>query len=314
MGVDLFFILSGFLITGILNTNKTLPWKSYIGRFYQRRARRILPPYIMLLILGTIFFGTEWMRHGYMYVVLMNFFQPLGIYQPAAFEPLWSLAVEEQFYLVWPLVVFFVDELTLARISAGLIVLAPILRWQCTPLFKLSWAIYMLTPFRMDCLAMGALLAYVWKHNRDLLERYGRWGLLVTVGAFGALGVMLRQPGFSLYANTAKANVWVYECSLFACTGVMVWALGGKSVGFLQWKPVMYIGQISYTIYLVHEGVLTVLADHMKGPGKIGLTALATTLAYASISWFVLEKPLLKGGHRTPTAGRDGREAFGEAA
>jgi len=79
MGVDLFFILSGFLITGILLRQKTKPIGRYLGGFYGRRVRRILPPYVLLMVMTTLIFGFSWMRHGYLYLILMNFIVALRI-------------------------------------------------------------------------------------------------------------------------------------------------------------------------------------------------------------------------------------------
>ncbi len=268
MGVDLFFILSGFLITGILSRNKVLLWQSYIGRFYKRRARRILPPYVLMLIVTTVFFGAAWMKYTYMYVLLMNFIKPLGLYMAS--------------------------EVTLGWTAAGLVVLAPILRGICTPMFKLEWAIYMLTPFRMDCLAVGALLALAWKYHRDKIERFGQWGLVGTAAGGGGLFVLGKVFHVSLYGNTVTGNVWSYECSLLACTGLMLWALSGRWVGVLKLAPMMYLGQISYTVYLIQGVVLLVLPRYMQGEGKIAIVALVITMAYASVSWFALEKPLLQ--------------------
>jgi len=99
MGVDLFFILSGFLITGVLLRARQYPLGGYLAHFY-RRGRRILAPYVVTLAVASFFFELAWTRHWYLYVMLTNFVLPLRIPHPKAFEPLWSLAVEEQFYLV----------------------------------------------------------------------------------------------------------------------------------------------------------------------------------------------------------------------
>src|SRR3977135_195463 len=81
-GVDLFFVLSGFLITGILIQKKQLPVREYLYGFYERRARRILPPYVLLLVLTSILFGLAWAKHWYLYVFLMNVSVAFGIDRP----------------------------------------------------------------------------------------------------------------------------------------------------------------------------------------------------------------------------------------
>ena len=87
MGVDLFFILSGFLITGILIEHKDQTLRGYFGQFYGRRARRILPPYLLLLCIGLLFYGVWWLRHWYLYAFLMNLIAPLGILQARTVRP-----------------------------------------------------------------------------------------------------------------------------------------------------------------------------------------------------------------------------------
>ena len=106
MGVDVFFVLSGFLITGILLERKA-KGGSYFGYFYSRRARRILPPYWMLIAISSLLFGSAWMKHWYWYVSFATNV-PLALNQLShqSLSVLWSLAVEEQFYLIWPVVVY----------------------------------------------------------------------------------------------------------------------------------------------------------------------------------------------------------------
>ena len=114
-GVDLFFVLSGFLITRILASHREMPIKQYFGTFYMRRARRILPPYIALMIIASLLFGFSWLPTWYTYLGAMNF-PRVG---PPELSMLWSLAVEEQFYLFWPFVVLFVPRRRLALGRSG---------------------------------------------------------------------------------------------------------------------------------------------------------------------------------------------------
>ncbi len=262
-GVDLFFILSGFLITGILIGAKQKTLGGYFGHFYERRALRILPPYLLLLVLTSVFFGLEWARHWYLYLFLMNTLVPFKIYYLESIVVLWSLAVEEQFYLVWPFAVYRLSETGIAWMAGGLIVLAPVLRWVCTPFFRAHWHIYRLTPFRMDLLAMGALLAVMWRRHRAKIERYGMYGPIFTALAIGTLLMLSRRGGFSTAGNTREVNVWVYELSLIASTGVILWALSGRYVGVLTWAPMRYLGRISYSIYLIHVTMLVVVGRYV---------------------------------------------------
>ena len=167
-GVDLFFVLSGFLITGVLLGSKGKSLSGYFSHFYERRARRILPPYAILLLVTSLLLGITWMNRWYLYLFLMNILVAWQLPEPKPFEVLWSLAVEEQFYLVWPFVIFFLSETAIAWTAGALVVLAPLLRWYFTPFFWSHWAVYALMPFRMDLLAAGALLALIWRRQKRL--------------------------------------------------------------------------------------------------------------------------------------------------
>jgi peptidoglycan/LPS O-acetylase OafA/YrhL len=295
MGVDLFFILSGFLITGVLLNARQKTLGQYFASFYERRARRILGPYILTLVLVSLFWGIAWARHWYVYILLTNLLLPLHIPHPVAFDPLWSLAVEEQFYLVWPFAVYFLSEKYLGRLAALLVVLAPVLRAVFH--FHEHWAIYTLTPFRMDLLATGALLCLAYRHRRAAIERWGtRLGLILLLTGLVGLWT-LSLFGISTYGNTRVGNVLIYECALFSCLGVMLWALSGWKVALLRWRPLTYIGQISYTMYLVHLGVLTLIGTRFS-PALTTVAGLAITIAYASTSWYLFEKRLLS--HSSP--------------
>lgn len=297
MGVDLFFVLSGFLITGVLLSAKHHTIGGFFAHFYARRARRILAPYLLMLIVASFFFGVVWMRHWYLYILLTNLLLPLHIPHPVAFDPLWSLAVEEQFYLVWPFAVYFLDERHLRRLLVMLIILAPVLRGVLH--FQELWPIYTLTPFRMDLLAAGALLWLEWKRNRAGIEHWGaKIGPMLVILGLTGLGLLARTH-ITTGGNSRLGNVLIYESSLFICFGFILYALSGWHVGWLCLKPLMYIGQISYSMYLVHVGVLTLIKPRIGGIAGDAL-ALALTIGYSALSWHFMERRLL--GRRTTIA------------
>jgi peptidoglycan/LPS O-acetylase OafA/YrhL len=293
-GVDLFFILSGFLITGILIDRKRDPIGGYFGHFYERRVKRILPPYLLLLLFTCAIFGFSWLHRWYYYLFFMNYLVGYRVPHPEPLGVLWSLAVEEQFYFVWPFFVYFLRERYIALTATALIIAAPVLRYLCTPLFSTHFAIYALTPFRMDLLAAGALLTIAWRHHRDKMERFGAWGIALAVVAVGVLGALSRNPHFRNDANTPVVNTWLYELTLIATTGVILWALSGKFVGILKWSPLRYIGRISYQIYLIHLSMLYLTLRWFHRPMLSVAVALVMTLVYAALSWHFLEQPLLR--------------------
>lgn len=293
VGVDVFFVLSGFLITGILLRRKRQP-KDYFSGFYFRRLFRIQPPYIVAIILyGTIF--TWHLFHPWPYYAFFGMnIHPL-IYDYPINLPVWSLAVEEQFYLLWPAVVLFVSERTLLRLSVAAIVFAPFLRALCTPLFSTNGPIYMLTPFRADLLCAGAALAILWGRRtarfEDSCRRYAPLGV---VFGFGSLAAVYAFPVFRLSNNTRWGNGLDYSLSLIGSTALLVWALAGRGLLYrvLTFKPMRYIGQISYMIYLVHQMIEAFLVRYMPKRDTL-LPTLAITIAFASVSWYMLERPLI---------------------
>jgi peptidoglycan/LPS O-acetylase OafA/YrhL len=298
-GVDLFFVLSGFLITGILlQERRDHSWNTYFSSFYARRARRILPSYFMFLVLTSVLFGVGWLRHWYLFAFLMNttpFFHFAGAYSQGV---LWSLAVEEQFYLLWPVAVYSLSEAAVAWLAIGLVVAAPLLRGVATAFFPNHWDIYTGTPFRMDLLAAGALIALAWRHNPISVKRFGVLGFSFAGVVAIALCLLSTHPWFQPGANTVLVNVWLYELTLLGYVGVLLWALSGRFVGPLKWKPLVYLGRISYTVYLVHAAAIVVMRKHISHSTLASLLALGATISYAALSWRFIEQPILRGGKR----------------
>lgn len=299
MGVDLFFVLSGFLITGILLERKARG-QSYFSYFYARRVRRILPPYLLLMVVSSLLFGLGWAHYWRWYAFFAaNIGDALGQSGHDSLNILWSLAVEEQFYIFWPFIVLLLPEALLAVVAVALIALVPVLRAIATPWFDSFWPIYYLTPFRMDLLAAGALLAVLVRRDREALEPFK---LPATFLFFAALAVLawlhLHFPRFRA-ANTPISNAMLYSISLVLCTSLVVMALQSK--GFLRRvlsnAVLVYVGTISYTIYLIHLTILYAVWPLVHSRAESAAIALALTLAYASASWFLFEKRLTRGPH-----------------
>ena len=300
MGVDLFFVMSGFLITGILLERKKRG-QSYFAHFYARRARRILPPYVLLLAVSSLLFGCQWAAHWPWFLFFAaNIGMSIGTIGHGSLTPLWSLAVEEQFYLVWPFVVLLVTESTLMWVSAGLIVLAPVLRAACTHLFTSYVPIYFLTPFRMDLLAAGALMAVVARRGRGALGGFlpaARIGAGVAVALHIALNVAISHPRD---ANLPFTNAVLYSNTLLFSACFVLIAIEDKGVvhRMLVHPWLVFLGRISYTMYLIHLTVLNMLwRSHLPAVACLVLGS-AITVVYASISWVLMENPLLDGGYR----------------
>jgi len=297
-GVDLFFVLSGFLITNVLLNSKTRPFGEYLGQFYERRARRILPAYCLLLVVMSFFYGVAWFRSWYFYLFLNNLLYVFHIYYPHALGVLWSLAVEEQFYLMWPFAVYFLVRRHLRAFCIALIVLAPVLR--ATVHFADGGDIYVLTPFRMDLLAAGGLLCLIWREKPEWIKKAGP-----AIGcSFCFLGLLsliaLGHLGITSESNTRISNVLVFEASLVMWLGFMVYALSGWQIGWLKLAPLRYIGRISYSMYLIHFGILIGLRQIFHNPYKVAALAFALSTAYAALSWILLERNLIKPTVQAP--------------
>lgn len=304
VGVDLFLILSGFLITGILLDAPRQGFRAYLGSFYERRARRILPPFLLLLVFVSLVFGVDWAHRWYLYFGLTNYV-PFFWHDPPimALSPLWSLAVEEQFYLFWPLAVFFLGVRRLPFLLLGILLLTPMLRAAATPWLahqsfdQYHWVIYRGAPFRCDCLAMGALLTFVWRKRSAQIRRFGYLGLIpaACTPPF-MLFLSHHTQGFSTYGTSVAANVWIYEISLFAMTGLVLWALGGRYTAILRFGVMRGLARISYSFYLIHEGMLQLFGEHLHNAVATAVLAGAASLVYAELSWHLLERPLVQGG------------------
>ena len=98
--------------------------------------------------------------------------------------------------------------------------------------------------------------------------------------------------------GTVRGNVFTYELALIAMVGVLLWALGGRFTRVLTLKPMLWLARISYSFYLIHEGVLDLANNHLKNEFAIAVVAFTATVAYAELSWLLMERPILHGGNR----------------
>lgn len=256
VGVDLFFVLSGFLITGILLD--TREHRFYYWNFYIRRTLRIFPLYYFVLIIGTVVF-ILWHRvfdrdlYRRLYEILWYFFY-VGNFRIAFknHEPslaflaaLWSLQIEEQFYLIFPFLVRKLKPAVLFRILVCVVILSGPLRWVLyhqRP--QLVLVLFMASPFRLDGLALGALVA--------LRLRMGPWRIRVahvvglTVASFGALWAYSAWSGYSW--SSGKTLTFGFSIIALAFTSLLLWVLCFRGTWQTSWLrgPLLYIGKISY--------------------------------------------------------------------
>lgn len=271
VGVDLFFVLSGFLITGILYD--TLHDPHYFRSFYMRRFLRIFPLYygflFFLLVLGRWAPGLHFAWGGRQYV-LLTYLQNTGLWFPVTdFHPgvwadldhFWSLAVEEQFYLFWPLLVFLVRgrrrliALALALSGIALLLRIALYLHGSSPLL-----IFMLTPCRMDTLLLGGLVALVVRGDSGWIPR--RWMVpLALTSAVAIAGYTLWHLGDDMRGFFFGATIG-YSVIALGCIGVLVAALEPISVAhkIFGWTFLRGLGKYSYGIYVLHIFVARLFA------------------------------------------------------
>jgi peptidoglycan/LPS O-acetylase OafA/YrhL len=299
-GVDVFFVLSGFLITGILLERKR-QGAAYFSYFYKRRVFRILPAYLVAIVLHGFLISWNQYRPLWLFILAPNV-QGLLPNGPGLL-PIWSLAVEEQFYFVWPFVVLLVSEKVLLRISLLALVIVPVLRIVCTPFVPNMFYIYVLTPFRADLLCAGAALAVLWKRRDPRVVAWiQRWSWAVClVGCLLFAGTQA-FPAFRLAGNRPLANGFVYLFSLVGATGLVAWTLSstGKLKALLTLRPLRYLGEISYTMYLVHVMFLVKLEERFGLHAWVECLALVLIVLYATLSWFAMERPLIAVAAKRP--------------
>jgi peptidoglycan/LPS O-acetylase OafA/YrhL len=247
LGVNLFFVLSGFLITGILLDSKNRP--DYYRRFYTRRALRILPAYYLLLIFLWVLGSASGAFVGLSFIYLANITNFFGV--ACDYGPLWSLAVEEHFYILWPTVVRRITIRRLAWVSAAIVVGVPVLRAIA---FGLGWTagLAWYTWFVADGLAMGALLAIVLRTpvTRGQVQRICGW----ILGAAVVLGIAGRPFGILTRDRLLGAALqWSIIHGFFA--GVLLFFLlagTGSLKRYVNVPILQFLGYISYGLYLDH--------------------------------------------------------------
>jgi peptidoglycan/LPS O-acetylase OafA/YrhL len=315
LGVNLFFMLSGFLITGILLGSKDRP--HYFKNFYIRRVLRIMPLYFACIIVWSILyrgFGSYFLLS---LVFGANMSWPLHIAAPHGPGVLWSLAIEEHFYLVWPLIVLLLNKRTLAIVTGVIFLGSPILRLA----FAGSVAqvfIYMCTWFQLDGLAAGAMIA-LWARSAYATKRSSLRIAGVLTGCLVLLTVAgipfgMQEP-FSV-GSIAFRNTQAYLG--FAAVFVLVVAYRGtKWTAPLRWRFLQLSGVLSYCLYLVHLSVgdgYEYLLDRFNIPvwfyvGPFGavcvraVVMIGVSFAIALLSRKYLEQPFLSLKDRFTEAG-----------
>jgi peptidoglycan/LPS O-acetylase OafA/YrhL len=300
MGVRLFFVLSGFLITGILlRTRAEDQLGAALRIFYCRRFLRIFPVYYVTLLV-TALVNIRPVRQTFFWhlAYLSNFYFAWRVPPASPVTHFWSLAVEEQFYLIWPGLMLFLPRRHLLKVIIAAVFIGPLTRF-------IGLLIHFdpagIGPFSFfDTLGMGAILAYLW--DRDL-------GNPVAALAFSRIALWIGLPAYTVLMvaqnmapNSIGVNVW-YD---FALAFLFVWLVSRAAYSFsgpvgalLEWKPINYLGKISYGVYVLHAFMPVVLFyglrwTHLSIDNQLArfLVLSAMSIAAAAVSWHFLERPI----------------------
>jgi peptidoglycan/LPS O-acetylase OafA/YrhL len=296
-GVDLFFVLSGFLITSLLLQARNTG--SYYHDFYWKRALRILPLYALCL-LGVFLFVPGSGRYILLSALFVSNFA--WLFRITTSGPFWTLAIEEQFYLLWPSVVRRRSVEQIRRWAIGIGAAAILLR-----LIDASFGHYFFyfTFFRCDGLAAGAFLA-CWFSQRDSshqnLRRENRTIALAVLAGTTLLAISM------LPAENLRMTAFLVAFRLTGVTllytGIIAFLIshsGQRSLAFLRSPLLTFFGLISYAMYLSHMYVL-MFYDHLRGPMQPGdntnyitrfVTVLLGTIAFALLSRYLIELPAM---------------------
>ncbi len=319
-GVNLFFVLSGFLITRILINSKERDGR--LGRshghslkvFYIRRNLRIFPIYyITIFVLAATGFPAVREHLGWLLTYTTNIWFVLHQTWLGAIDHLWSLAVEEQYYLFFPFLIFFIPDRLVLPMLFSLIGLSIGLR---TVLFvtHTTWmAQFVLMPTCLDAFGMGGFLAWLLVHRRERFEQLVRNNglLLLSAVLYGLNLYLLTHLTPARNVATDIADRFFTSVFCFFLIGRAVTGFGGPVKWLLEHRISQYLGQISYGLYLFHNLVfnyyhtqptyITLKIWHKVGQYLPGLTELpgmrlayfyAFTVLVAALSWRFIEKPI----------------------
>lgn len=311
-GVDLFFVLSGFLIGGILIDSRDSA--NYFRTFYTRRFFRIVPLYVAVLGIALIAAGGR-IDQRIPALSYLAFLQNFWMARNATFGVLlgatWSLAVEEQFYLTLPSIIRFVNPRYLTYVVVTGIFAAPCLRLICFYRWPGNEVVsYVMMPCRADALLLGVLGALAMRDPQasQWIRNNGRKLLaLLLIFVSGTALLTMYCMCWHTVSIPSAGYTWLaglYLCGiLYALTQPQSWLAYTMRLRWLRW-----LGSIAYGVYLVHQMAAAFIFQeiwhstdlHLRSWGNIGAMAVAfgLTLAICQFSWMYFERPLLRFGHQ----------------
>ena len=323
VGVDLFFVLSGFLITSILYDAKG-PALAFFKNFYARRALRIFPVYYAMLVF--LFFVLPWVIPGeeaasaklrenpfwlWFYLVNIQLYVDLTslVGTSHLVGHLWSLAVEEHYYLVWPLIVFLFGRRSLIAITAVLVVAAVAVRFAMIANGDAGVQVFEFSPARMDALAIGSAIALLVRSQQGRAFLSAMVWPVTGAALVALVALFIYTDGLPVFDPTVvRIGLSLLAIFFGGVVAAVVLAPPASTLSrILSWRPLTWLGKYSYAIYVIHSPVVRILVRHtnfasdisswagFQLPGIIaaGLVALAITLTLSLLSWRLIETPYL---------------------
>jgi len=278
MGVQLFFVLSGFLITSILLKSKLAHFRHYLGEFYWRRALRIFPVYFgflgaVLIVFLLVGFPANFAEvSAYLFSYTYNYLPLIEGYKvDFVFTHFWSLSVEEQFYLFWPFIIYFLNDLQLKRLILFIIIISPLFRFgvyeylalsDTYELQELGQILYRFTPAQVDAFAFGAAIPIFSLTKKIKPGGWLRFSSILFIGA-GLINLLVLNDGQPInwmsfgYENGATTNyqyVWTYTIINFLSSSLLMYLILKQNwlTKIFEWEPIVKVGRISYGMYIFH--------------------------------------------------------------
>src|SRR5262245_7335897 len=319
LGVEVFFVISGYLITALLLAEWQQRHRLALGQFWLRRARRLLPALLLLLLatltlfvlahgpevarlrgdaLAALAYGTNW----YFILRRQSYFEAIG--RPSPLQHLWSLAIGEQFYLLWPLLLLLLLRRCsprrlalplLAAAAASALLMAALYRPGADPS-----RVYYGTDTRATGLLLGCALALAWAPWRAPSPAARRWGARLDRAGLAALALLLL-----LFLRLDQRQPFLYRGGL-ALVALATAAAIAASVApgarllprLLGWAPLVWLGARSYSLYLSHWPVFVVTRPQLDLPLDVPpllALRLALTVLLADLSYRLVETPIRRG-------------------
>ena len=295
MGVDLFFVLSSYLITGILWRCRSYdqPVIVTLKQFYMRRFLRIFPLYYGVLGLAFIMVPTIRKHAIWFLAYAANFGQALAGTSWRPLQHFWTLAVEEQYYIIWPLVVLLASRRMLLFYCVFGAVVSFGSRCLLTFLGANSKAVTLSTFCCLEPLALGAICAILHSmKNPRRFDRYFKYALVV--GAIATVGshIFGSEAVEQIFSRTAYSFLWAGMLATIAAQS------GHPALWLLRQRFPTYLGRISYGLYVLHLPALTVMRQlGMEATSFAGrlvdfIVFSAVTIVLSALSWHLFESPL----------------------